>query len=116
MCGMTGTTYIGTAASGLQGRRRNSSWSWFRISPFSLNQDRLERTQQLCLIHKRDGLDAGHLEALAAAQVLAHYQIVAAHHVGAGLGEFGAITLIGPTREVFLLGPHQPRQFVFIGL
>ena len=47
------------------------------------------------LFGKHYGLHTGDFEAFAAAHVLAGHQIVLAQHVRAGLGEAGAIALIG---------------------
>src|ERR1700675_4572169 len=66
----------------------------------------------LVLVEKGDGLDAGDFDALAAADVLAHDQVVAADHVGAGLGEFGAVALVGAAGQLLLLGAHQPGQLI----
>ena len=60
------------------------------------------------LIQKRHRLDASHLKALAAADVLAHDHIVAADHVRLRLGELCAVALVGTSGELLLLGPHQP--------
>jgi hypothetical protein len=63
-----------------------------------------------------DGLDAGYVEALAAADVFAANQVVAADHVTLGLGEAGTVTLVGSARELSLLAPHQPADFVLTWL
>jgi len=61
-------------------------------------------------LHARD------FKAFAAAHVFAHHHIVAADHIGAGLGEFGAVALIGPSGKLFLLGADEPRQLILIRL
>src|SRR5690348_12924069 len=48
--------------------------------------------------------------------VLARDQVVATHHVGLGLLELGAVLLIRPTGELFLLRPDQPCDVVVFGL
>src|ERR1700690_2518404 len=68
------------------------------------------------LIQKSHGLHAGNLETLTATQVFARYQVVAAHHVGTGLGELGAVTLVGASRKLALLGADEPAQVIFGGL
>ena len=65
------------------------------------------------LIEKSDALHARDLEALMAAEVLAYQHVVAAQHVGSGLGELGAVPVIGARRQVALLGAHQPLDLVF---
>lgn len=60
------------------------------------------------LIQERDRLDSGNFKALAAAYVLAHDHVVATHHVRLRLGKLGAVALVGASRELLLLGPHQP--------
>src|SRR5215470_19722560 len=81
----------------------------FELIAKSCNDDR-------SLVEECHRLDSCHFKTLAATQVLAHNQIVAADHVGAGLGKFGAIALIGAWRKLSFLGAYQPGQFVFIGL
>ena|SRR5579864_3051046 len=68
------------------------------------------------LFHECDRLHACHFKALAAAQVLAHDEIVAAHHVRAGLGEFRAIAFVSARWKLPFLGPNQPGELIFIGL
>src|SRR5580704_7377990 len=57
-------------------------------------------------------LHAGNLEAFAAAHVLAHHHVVSAQHVRTGFSEAGAITLVGPSWQLPLLGANQPSDFV----
>ncbi len=54
------------------------------------------------------GLDAGYVEALAAADVFAAYQVVAADHVALSFGEAGAVTLIGATAKLGFLAADEP--------
>src|SRR5579863_6975517 len=68
------------------------------------------------LLGKHDRLYAGNLEALAAAHILAGHHVIAAEHVGFGFSEAGAIALVGAAGKLFLLGAHQPVDFVFSGL
>ena len=68
------------------------------------------------LIQKRYRLNSRHLKPFAAADVLAHHHIFAAHHVGLGLGELGAVALVGPRRKRFFLGTHQPGQLILVDL
>ena len=68
------------------------------------------------LIHKSYGLHAGDFKTFAATKVLAHDQVVAPHHVRAGLGELGAVAFVGAGRETLLFCAHQPLDFVFRGL
>src|SRR5215813_2565052 len=74
------------------------------------------RNKDRSSIEKRHRLNTRNFKTLAAAQVLAHNQIVATDHVGAGLGKFGAIALIGAWRKLSFLGAYQPGKFVLIGL
>src|SRR5580698_898078 len=60
-----------------------------------------------------DGLHAGNLKALAAAQVLAGHHVVFAQHVGTGFGEFGAVTVVSAAGKLLFLGTHEPCDFVF---
>jgi hypothetical protein len=62
------------------------------------------------------GLDAGYVEALAAADILATNQVIAADHVALGLGEAGTVTLVGSAGELSLFAPHQPADFVLAWL
>jgi hypothetical protein len=63
-----------------------------------------------------DGLDAGDLEAFAAAHVFAGHLVVFAQHVGAGFGEAGAVALVGASGKLALLGAHHPGDFILAGL
>ena len=67
-------------------------------------------------LQKCDGLDSGHIEALAAANVLASYQVVGAHHVALRLGKAGAVALIGIARKLRLLAAHKPSNLVLARL
>ena len=67
-------------------------------------------------MQKRDGLDPGDLKALAAADVFAGYLVVAAHHVGLGLGEARAVALVGVARQGILLATDEPVQLILGGL
>ena len=67
-------------------------------------------------VKEGDGLHGRDVETLPATHVLAHHDIVFAEHVGAGLGEAGPVAVIGPRREVALLGPDQPADLVLGGL
>src|SRR5690242_1430221 len=69
-------------------------------------------TRGIALFHEHYGLDAGNIEALAAAGVLAGGYVVAAQHVGTQLGVAGAVTLVGSAGYLCLLGTHEPAQFV----
>ena len=66
----------------------------------------------LRLLGENYRLDAGDLEALAAAHVLTSHQVVFAEHVGAGLGEAGAVTLVGASGKLTLLGANHPSNLV----
>src|ERR1700722_17597574 len=61
-------------------------------------------------------LHAGNFETLAAAHILAGQHVVFAQHVGARLGEAGAVALIGASGELAFLGTHKPVNFIFAGL
>jgi hypothetical protein len=80
------------------------------------SKDQLIHMAWAASVHKRHRLHTCDFKALAAAQVLAHDQIVAPHHVRACFGEFGAVAFVSPGRELSLFGAHQPCQLVFIGL
>ena len=67
-------------------------------------------------LKERDGLNACHFKALAAAHILARNYVVAAHHVGLGLGEAGAIALISIPRKSVLFAPHEPAQLIIASL
>ena len=68
------------------------------------------------LFRKYDRLHAGNFEALSAAHVLASHHVVAAEHVGTGLGEAGAVAFVGSAGKLLFLGTYQPVDFVFGGL
>src|SRR5271154_1487762 len=63
---------------------------------------------RLTTLDEGDGLDAGYVEALAAADVLAPDQVITADHVTLGLGEAGAVAPVGSPGGLSLLAPHQP--------
>ena len=65
-------------------------------------------------VEEGNRLHAGNFKTLAAAQVFAHHKIIAANHIRARLGEFGAVALVSAARKLLLLGAHEPRQFIFI--
>src|ERR1019366_5711266 len=71
----------------------------------------LRNDKQMALwagLEEGDGLDAGDVEAFAAADVLAADQVVGADHVALGLGEAGAIALVGAARDLGLLAAAEP--------
>jgi hypothetical protein len=61
-------------------------------------------------------LKLGDFEALAAADVAAGYEVVAADHVGLGFGEAGPVALIGVARQLGALAAHDPVDLVIAGL
>ena len=61
-------------------------------------------------------LQAANLEALAAADVFASHHVVFAEHVGASLGEAGAIAFVGTARKLLFLGADDPGDLVVRGL
>ena len=61
-------------------------------------------------------LQLGDFEALAAADVAAGQEIVAADHVGLGLGESGAIAVVGVAGQLGALAADDPVDLVFAGL
>jgi hypothetical protein len=61
---------------------------------------------------ERYRLDSCYLESLAAADVFAAYEIVAADHVALGLGEAGAIALVGSAGDLGLLSAYHPAELV----
>jgi hypothetical protein len=61
-------------------------------------------------------LQAGNLEAFAAADVFAGHHVVFAQHVGAGFGEAGAVALVGAAAELALFGANDPGDFILGGL
>jgi len=62
------------------------------------------------------GLDSGDLEALAAADVFACDHVVAAHHIGLGLGEAGAVALVGMAGQGVLFAADEPAELILVGL
>src|ERR1035441_2639054 len=64
-------------------------------------------------LEEGDGLDAGDLEALAAADVLAADQVVGADHVALGPGGAGGVPLVGAARDLGLLAADEPSDLVF---
>ena len=68
------------------------------------------------LVEECNGLHSGDFKTLATAHVLAHYEVVTADHVGAGLGKLGAIAFVGASGKLPLLGAYQPGQLIFVGL
>src|SRR5262249_30621127 len=68
------------------------------------------------LLKKCHGLDAGDLEALAAAHVLADHHVVTAQHVGLRFRELGPIAIVGTRRQRLFLGAHQPLNLVLRSL
>jgi len=69
----------------------------------------------LAFSQKRYRLKSGDLEALATTDILATDHVVATHHVGLGLGEARAVSLIGMAGQRCLLTTNQPRYGVFVG-
>jgi len=65
------------------------------------------------LVKKSNRLDGCDVETLAAAEVLAHQDVVFAQHVGAGFGKAGAVTVIGAGRQAAFLGTDDPVDLVF---
>src|SRR2546427_6061630 len=57
-------------------------------------------------------LYAGDFETLAAAHVLASHKIIFTQHVGARLGEAGAIPVVGTSRELPFLGANDPGDLI----
>src|SRR5579863_4414155 len=68
------------------------------------------------LAEKRQRLQANNLERFAAADVGAGQFVIAAHHVGLGLGETGAVALVRLARQLRSLAADDPRNLVFVGL
>src|SRR5579864_4143224 len=68
------------------------------------------------LLGEDDGLHARDFEALAAAHVLARQHVVFAKHVGAGLGEAGAVAFVGTSGKLAFLGADQPVDLILAGL
>jgi hypothetical protein len=67
-------------------------------------------------LDKGHGLKPGDVKAFAAADVLAGHQIVFANHIRLGLGEAGAIAVVGVARQGGLLAADEPGDLVFLGL
>src|SRR6185503_17804560 len=67
-------------------------------------------------LEEGDGLDSGDLEALAAADVFACDHVVAAHHIGLGLGKAGAVALVGMARQGVLFAADDPSELIVSGL
>lgn len=65
------------------------------------------------LIQKRYRLHAGYLKALTTAGILARHQIIPPDHIGASLGELGAVALISARRQLTTFGADEPAQIVF---
>ena len=68
------------------------------------------------LFRKHYGLNARNIEALTAAHILTHHQVIFAQHVGTGLGETSPVALIGARWQLALLGAHDPGNFILRGL
>ena len=82
--------------------------------PVTAGRDRIK--PRCSLVGKESsGLNAGDVEEFAAALVLAGCFIVEQHHITGGFSEFGAIPLIGLTRQAVHFAPDQPAQFVGVG-
>jgi len=67
-------------------------------------------------LQKGEGLQLGNFEALAAADVAASYEVVAADHVGLGFGETGTVALVGVAGQLGSLAANNPVDLVFAGL
>jgi len=67
-------------------------------------------------LEEGDGLDAGDVEALAAADVLAAEDVVGADHVALGLGEAGTVALVCIAGELGFLAADEPADLVLAGL
>src|SRR5579864_2799788 len=65
------------------------------------------------LFRKNDRLHARDIEPLPAAHILAGHHVVFAQHVRPGLGEAGAVALVGAARKLPLLGAYHPSHLVF---
>jgi len=61
-------------------------------------------------------LELRNLEWLAAADVGAGELVIAANHVGLGLGEAGAVAFVGVARQLGPLAPDYPAYLVLAGL
>jgi hypothetical protein len=58
------------------------------------------------------GLDPGYIEPFPAPDIFAPDHIVATHHIALRLGKASAVAIIGSTRQLGLLSPHQPTQLI----
>lgn len=66
-----------------------------------------------CLfVQECEGLEAGDLKGLAATDIRARELVIATNHVGLGLGELGAVALIGMARELCSFAANDPGDFV----
>ena len=72
--------------------------------------------QRILIVQKCHRLHSCHFKPFAAADVLAGHHIIAPDHVALGLGELGAVALVGTPGKLFLFGTHQPGKFVIAGL
>ena len=63
-------------------------------------------------LEEGDGLDAGYVEALAAADVFAAEDVVGADHVALGLGEAGAVTVVGAAAELGFFAADEPGELI----
>ena len=68
------------------------------------------------VLEEGERLQAGDVEGLAAADVKAGELVVAAHHVGLGLGEASAVAFIGVPGKLGALAADYPGDFVLGGL
>jgi len=66
-------------------------------------------------LDKRRCLDPRNLEALSAAEVLAHHLVVYQDHIAEGLGKAGSVALVGAGGQEIEFLTHQPAQFVCFG-
>jgi hypothetical protein len=65
------------------------------------------------LFREHDRLHSRNIKPLAAAHVFAGHHVVFAQHVGASFGKAGAVAFVGASRQLPLLGAHQPAYFIF---
>ncbi|WP_245632137.1 hypothetical protein [Edaphobacter aggregans] len=63
-------------------------------------------------LEKGDGLDAGYLEAFAAADVFAADEVVATHHVALGFGEACAVAVVGSSGQLIFFPADDPAELV----
>jgi hypothetical protein len=68
------------------------------------------------LIEECHWLESRNFEPFAAAHVLAGDHVVFANHIRTRLGELRAIAFVGSRRQLALLRPDQPREFIFARL